>query len=119
MHASRTLGGDRHNDSAAAPLDCGRGQVLPKLWIPSLNRPIAFHGFHLAGAQIAIWWKHQADLRVNVNGGAISVGHPYGMTGTRVAGHTLLEGRHRNARLAVMTMCVGGGKGAASLFEID
>ena len=57
--------------------------------------------------------------RVNVNGGAISVGHPYGMTGTRLAGHALLEGRHRNARLAVMTMCVGGGKGAASLFEID
>ncbi len=57
--------------------------------------------------------------RVNVNGGAISVGHPYGMTGIRIAGHALLEGRHRNARLAVMTMCVGGGKGAASLFEID
>jgi acetyl-CoA acetyltransferase len=55
----------------------------------------------------------------HVNGGAISVRHPYGMTGTRVAGHALLEGRHRNARLAVMTMCVGGGKGAASLFEID
>jgi len=56
--------------------------------------------------------------RVNVNGGAISVGHPYGMTGARLAGHALLEGRRRKARLAVVTMCVGGGMGAAGLFEI-
>ena len=56
--------------------------------------------------------------RVNVNGGAISVGHPYGMTGARLAGHAMLEGRRRKARLAVVTMCVGGGMGAAGLFEI-
>jgi acetyl-CoA C-acetyltransferase len=56
--------------------------------------------------------------RVNVNGGAISVGHPYGMTGARLAGHALLEGRRRCARLAVVTMCVGGGMGTAGLFEI-
>jgi len=56
--------------------------------------------------------------RVNVNGGAISVGHPYGMTGARLAGHALLEGRRRNARLVVVTMCAGGGMGAAGLFEI-
>lgn len=56
--------------------------------------------------------------RVNVNGGAISVGHPYGMSGACLAGHALLEGRRRRARLAVVTMCVGGGMGAAGLFEI-
>ena len=56
--------------------------------------------------------------RVNVNGGAIAVGHPYGMTGVRMTGHALLEGRRRGSRLAVVSMCVGGGMGAAGLFEI-
>ncbi|WP_366555664.1 acetyl-CoA C-acyltransferase [Aquibaculum sediminis] len=56
--------------------------------------------------------------RLNVNGGAISIGHPYGMTGARLVGHALLEGRRRKARYAVITMCVGGGMGAAGLFEI-
>ena len=56
--------------------------------------------------------------RLNVNGGAISIGHPYGMSGARMAGHLLLEGRRRGAKLGVATMCVGGGMGAAGLFEI-
>lgn len=55
---------------------------------------------------------------LNVNGGSISIGHPYGMTGARCVGHTLYEGKRRGAKYAVTTMCVGGGMGAAGLFEI-
>lgn len=56
--------------------------------------------------------------RLNVNGGAIALGHPFGMTGARLAGHVLLEGRRRKARYAVVTMCIAGGMGAAALFEV-
>ena len=74
-----------------------------------------------AFASQALYCRDKLNIdneKLNVNGGSISIGHPFGMTGARLVGHILIEGKRRGARYVVCTMCIGGGQGAASLFEV-
>jgi acetyl-CoA C-acetyltransferase len=100
---------------------------------PALAVPRLLKRHNLTVADIDLWELNEAFAcqvlycmdrlglphdRLNVDGGAISIGHPYGMSGARMVGHLLLEGRRRKAKYGVATMCIGGGMGAAGLFEI-